>query len=298
MRPRAICVCCDDAVCSVVGDALTSAGVEVEHHAELPAEPGEVALFVVDRATREHAADRLRDVAAPVGVVGDDLDDDGLITLMLEAPVSHLVRDPADRELGITSEKLVSGDLFGLEKYLHDAEPQSLIGERVVKTDADKRAAIAEVSAWAEAVGARKPIVHRLASVIDELLMNALHDAPRESRPVISLTDGDREAVLRWGSDDQTLAISVSDAFGALRQRDVIDHVRRARDERGRPNPATTDEPGAGLGLDRVLANVASRIVHVDPGRQTDVVCLFDLARRDRRAVATGVRSLHVFQAP
>ncbi|HEY5925037.1 MAG TPA: ATP-binding protein [Kofleriaceae bacterium] len=295
MRARAICVCSDEAVCTVVGNALGSAGVEVEHHAELPVEPGEVALFVVDRATREHAADRLRDAAAPVVVVGDDLDDDGLITLMLEAPVSHLVRDPEDRELGITSEKLVSGDLFGLEKYL---TREARIGERVVKTDAEKRAAIAEVSAWAEAVGARKPIVHRLASVIDELLMNALHDAPRESRPTISLTEGDRQAVLRWASDDQTLAISVSDGFGSLRQRDVIDHVRRARDERGRPNPATTDEPGAGLGLYLVLANVASLIVNVDPGRQTEVVCLFDLARRDRRAIATGVRSLHVFHAP
>jgi hypothetical protein len=137
--------------------------------------------------------------------------------------------------------------------------------------------------------------VHRLASVIDELLMNALHDAPRESRPVIA-TDT-KQALLRWGCDDQTLAISVSDHFGALRQRDVIDHVRRARDDRGRPNPATTDEPGAGLGLYLVLANVASLIVNVDPGHQTEVVCLFDLARRERRAVATGVRSLHVFNA-
>jgi hypothetical protein len=294
MRARAICVCRDAGVCEVVGNALAAAGAQVEHHDALPAEPGEVALFVVDRATREQAGDLLRDVTAPVVVVGDDLDDDGLITLMLEAPVSHLVKDPGDRELGITSEKLVSGDLFGLEKYL---EAGARVGERVVRNDREKRAAIAELSAWAEATGARQPIVHRLASVIDELLMNALHDAPRESKPVISLTDDNRRAVVRWGSDDQTLAISVSDGFGALRQRDVIDHVRRARDDRGRPNPATTDEPGAGLGLYLVLANVASLIVNVDPGHQTEVVCLFDLARRDQRAVVGAVRSLHVFQA-
>jgi hypothetical protein len=294
MRVRAICVCRDVGVCDVVSNALASAGVDVEHHEALPAEPGEVALFVVDRAARQADADRLRDVAAPVVVVGDDLDDDGLITLMLEAPVSHLVKDPGDRELGITSEKLVTGDLFGLEKYL---APDARVGERVVSNDREKREAIAEVSAWAEASGARKPIVHRLASVIDELLMNALHDAPRESKPVISLTEDNRRAVVRWGSDHQTLAISVSDGFGALRQRDVIDHVRRARDDRGRPNPATTDEPGAGLGLYLVLANVASLIVNVDPGCQTEVVCLFDLARREQRAVASGIRSLHMFQA-
>ena len=95
-----------------------------------------------------------------------------------------------------------------------------------------------------------------------------------------------------------TIAVSVSDGYGAISQRDVIDHVRRARDDPGRPNPATTDEPGAGLGLYLVLANVASLIVNVDPGRLTEVVCLFDLAKRDRRAIAAGVRSLHVFEAP
>jgi hypothetical protein len=295
MGPRAICICRDAGVCDVVGEALAAAGVEVDHQASVPAEPGEVALFVVDRATREAEADQLVEVTAPVVVVGDDLDDDGLITLMLDAPVSHLVRDPGDPELGITSEKLVTGDVFGLEKYL---APEVGVGERAVHNDVEKRAVIAEIGAWAESVGARKPIVHRLASVIDELLMNALHDAPRESKPIISLTEDPRRAVVRWGADDRTIAVSVSDSFGALRQRDVIDHVRRARDERGRPNDGTTDDPGAGLGLYLVLANVASLIVNVDPGRQTEVVCLFDLPRRDRRAIASGVRSLHVFQAP
>jgi hypothetical protein len=295
MRSRAICVCRDEGVCQVVESALASADIEVEHHASLPAEMGEVALIVVDRATRELDGARLRGAASPVVVVGDDLDDDDLITLMLEAPVSHLVRDPDDRELGITSEKLVSGDLFGLEKYLARG---AAVSERVIHDDAEKRAGIAEVIAWAEAVGARKPVLHRLASVVDELLMNALHDAPRESRPVLVLGEDSRRAVLRWGCDDQLLAVSVSDGFGALRQRDVIDHVRRARDERGRPNPATSDQPGAGLGLYLVLANVASLIVNVDPGRQTEVVCLFDLARRGRPAIAGRVRSLHVSQAP
>lgn len=288
-------MCRDAGVCGVVGGALAAAGVTVEHHAEIPRDPGEVALFVVDRESRRIAGDDLRYVSAPVVVVGDDLGDDGLITLMLEAPVSHLVRDPGDRELCITSEKLVTGDVFGLEKYLVTGTG---IGERVVTTDVAKRAAMQEVTAWAEGIGARRPLVHRLASVVDELLMNALHDAPRESRPVIG--DGaelQRRAVIRWGCDDRVLAISVSDGFGSIRQRDVIDHVRRARDERGRPNPATLDEPGAGLGLYLVLANVASLIVNVQPGRQTEVVCLFDLARGSHRAIRSGVRSLHVFRA-
>jgi len=274
--PRAVCVSRDLGVRRVVGEALAGAGVAVEHHDAVPPELRDLALLVVDRATREGAGARLREPGLPpVVVVADDLDDDGLITLMLETAVSHLVEDPADRDLGITSEKLVTGDLFGLEKYVAGAA----IGERAVACDADKRAAMDEVCAWAEARGARRPVVHRLASVVDELLMNAL----RESR----------RALLRWAADGQAIAISVGDGAGRIQRRDVIDNVRRARAERGRP---LDTDAGAGIGLYLVLANVASLIVNIEPGRRTEVVCLFDIAAPGRRAVPRRARSLHVFQ--
>lgn len=282
MRPRrAICVSRDEGVRRVVGEALAAAGLVVEHSEQLPSGEGELAVVVVDRATRQAAGEALTRLRCPVVVVGDDLDDDGLITLMLEAPVSHLVQDPGDRTLGVTSEKLATGDVFGLEKYL---SPGVKVGERVIISDGDRRHAIDEVAAWAEAIGARRPIIHRMISVIDELLMNALRG-------------DERRAILRWASDDGTLAISVGDPLGALRQRDVIDHVRRARHERGRPQPISESE-GAGLGLYLVLANVASLIVNVAPGERTEVVCLFDLAKSSRKgAIPSGVRSLHVFAA-
>ena len=272
---RAICVSHDD-IRPVIEASLAAAGLDCEHLSEVPASAVDAAVIIVDRATRQIAGDRLRTVGAPVVVVGDDLDDDGLITLMLEAPVSHLVGDPQDKDLGITSAKLASGDVFGLEKYV-----AGVVGERVVRDDVTKRRAIEEVQAWAETVGARRPTIHRITSVVDELLMNAL----REGGP----------AVLRWAADDQTLAISVGDGQGSLRQRDVIDHVRRARHERGRPEPAS-DDGGAGLGLYLVLANVASLVVNVAPGTKTEVVCLFDLSRNSRPSI-TRVRSLHVFSA-
>ena len=117
---RGICVSRDEGVRLVVGDALAAAGFTVELRAELAdgAELDGAAVVVVDRATRQATGEGLRAIGAPVVVVGDDLEDDGLITLMLDQPVSHLVGDPRDRDLGITSQKLASGDVFGLEKYL------------------------------------------------------------------------------------------------------------------------------------------------------------------------------------
>jgi hypothetical protein len=282
---RAVCVSRDTELRRVVEAALGEFGVAVTCHDALPADLGGAALVVVDRAARQAAGDGLRKVAAPVVIVGDDITDDGVVTLMVDAPVSHLVEDPRDRDLGITSHKLVSRDLFGLDKYLAAG---TRVRERTVGCDADRRAAVGEVSAWAEAVGARRPVVHRLANVVDELLMNALFDAP-------AAVPGGAAACaqLRFGSDDRVMGVGVADGYGALNQRDLIANVRRARSERGRPQGG---DGGAGLGLYFVLANVASLIVNVEAGRRTEVVCLFDVVRPTRRpAVPRGVRSLHVF---
>ena len=283
MSRRAICVSRDRRLRGVVEPQLASAGVTVEHCDGLPDDTRGAVLIAVDRAARLAAGDELATVAAPVVIVGDDLDDDGLIAAMLDAPISHAVGDPSDRDLGITSAKLASGDLFGLEKYLAAG---AAVGERSVASEADKRHATAAVSAWAAALGARRPVVHRLESAVDELLMNALYDTPATEPP---------HATLRWGADDCAIAISVADPFGALRQRDVIDHIRRARRERGRPLPARAAQRGAGIGLYLVLGNVASLVVNVEVGKRTEVVCLFD--RTMGRPAASCARSLHVFQA-
>ncbi|MBA2540132.1 MAG: hypothetical protein H0V17_10895 [Deltaproteobacteria bacterium] len=321
MRPRrAICVSSDGGCCAAVERALSAAGLAVVHASSIDLMSlEEVALIVVDRAARQAAGDALRTVGAPVVVVGDDLDDDTLIALMLESSVSHLVTDPRDRDLGITSEKLASGDVFGLEKYVAAG---SVVGERLVEGDTSKRRGMDEVCAFAESVGARKPTLHRIANVVDELLMNALREVP---------ASGERRAVLRWAADERAVVISVADELGSLRQRDVIAHVRRARNDRGRPQPSAPQpgiardgiarpgiarpgiadatppagidvatgimrkpSGGAGLGLYLVLANVAALVVNVAPGKRTEIVCVFDISRGMRPSV-TGVRSLHVF---
>jgi len=297
---RAICVTRDPELRRIVERTLSISGLAVAHCERVPDDTRDTVLVVVDRATREAAGDRLGAIAAPVVIVGDDLDDDSLIAAMLEAPVSHLVGDPNDRDLRITLQKLASGEVFGLEQYLTGGAPS---GERSVATATDKRHAVGELCAWAETIGARRSIVHRIASVADELMMNALYDAPGPPAAPGSPTTpeppelSDRRAVLRWGADDEVIAISVGDSCGALRQRDVIDHVRRARRERGRPRPETQAQRGAGLGLYLVFANAASLVINVEAGRRTEVVCLFDRARLGQPAVSS-VRSLHVFQAP
>ncbi len=298
---------------------LSAAGSQVEFHdtVEAASASGPSDLFVIDQTVRQAlTTEQLQALGRGAGliVIGDSLEREDVVQMLRGAGPDHLIsdsEDPDDTELVVTSVKLLSNDLFGLEKYLSWGVK---VGEITVRTYEDKRESMAEVCSYAKDVGARRPVVAKIESVVDELLMNALYDAPA-SRLVRGTTppgapraddDVTRElppepkALLRWACDGRYFAVSVEDAFGALAKESILEHLARARQERGRPLASSPgEEPqsggaGAGLGLYFILSSVTRFIANVSPGKRTEVICLFDLkvAGRDAEACA---RSLHVF---
>lgn len=230
---------------------------------------------------------------AEEGDVPDVLDVDSLSYLMAN-PMPLLAE-----EMIATVLKLLRREIFGLEKYLAWGVR---VGERVVRTYEAKREAMGEVTGYAKEVGARRPVIAKIESVVDELLMNALYDAPAAAGgtrppPVTGNNEPPPEAraVLRWACDGRYFAVSVEDAFGALRKDAIVEHLARARSERGRPRPGHEGN-GAGLGLYFILSSVTRFVANIEPGKRTEVVCLFDLKQAGRDADACA-RSLHVFGA-
>jgi hypothetical protein len=294
---------------------LSAAGSHVEFHDSVEAASAGAPpdLFVIDQAVRQTlSAEQLEKLGRGAGliVLGDSLERDDVVAMLRSDGLDHLISDaddPDDTELVVTSVKLLSKDIFGLEKYLSWGVK---VGELTVRNYEDKREAMAEVTAYAKDVGARRPVMAKIESVVDELLMNALYDAPaarlpRGTVPPRTDMDATRElppepkALLRWACDGRYFAVSVEDGFGALAKASILEHLARARMDRGRPlASAPGEEPregaGAGLGLYFILSSVTRFIANVTPGRRTEVVCLFDLkvAGRDAEACA---RSLHVF---
>jgi anti-sigma regulatory factor (Ser/Thr protein kinase) len=225
---------------------------------------------------------------ASVVVIGESLDDDGTVEL-LRRTAEHLIADEQldESEVVATSIKVLTGDLFGIEKYLGWG---ARIDAYEVSGYDDKRTALEEVEEFAREAGARRSLITRIESVVDELLMNALYDAPE--------TGGTgTPALLRLGTDGRILAVSVEDRYGTLDRSDIVDHVTRARREKGRPREhAETDDDsggGAGLGLYFIVAHATRIIANVEPGRRTEMICLFDL--RQSGSEATGARSIHFF---
>ncbi len=262
------------------------------------------ALVVIDRSTcaaLDQAALAQLARGRALIVMGGSIEDDAVVEALRRNGWNHVIRDADDgddAELVVTSVKLMSGDIFGLEKYLAWGIK---VNEASVRSYEAKREALLQVTASARDAGARRPTIARIESVADELLMNAMYDAPAVATGTIPpvprhLSDpiGDYDAHLRWASDGRYFAVSVEDRFGALAKDVILDHLQRARVERGRPKASQLAGGGAGLGLYFILSSVTRFIVNVEPGKRTEVVCLFDLKQGGREA-DTSARSLHVF---
>lgn len=300
---RAVCVTSSVTLRRTLRRAFHATGTPVHFVEGVAGSDAVDAVVVIDQPTYAALGEEER---AAMGrgraliVMGASLEDDHVVDSMRRDRWNHVIRDaddPDDDELVVTSVKLFSGDIFGLEKYLAWGVK---VSSASIRTYEAKREALLAVTGSARDAGVRRPTIARIESVVDELLMNAMYDAPAVATgtaptPPSRISDqvGESEACLRWASDGRYFAVSVEDRYGALAKDVILDHLQRARQERGRPR-ASQQPGGAGLGLYFILSSVTRFIANVDPGRRTEVVCLFDLKQGGRDADACA-RSLHVF---
>ena len=292
---RALCVVRDPALRRTLRRTLTAAGSPVEFREsidQIDVQPG--TLLFIDSECRDAAELTVLAQMAGVGgrivILRDSLADPELLEMLQKQPLDHLISDsevPDEMELVVTSVKLLSGDIFGLEKYLSWG---ARVTEVELSTYEEKRAALADLGRVATEVGARRQLVTKIESSADELLMNALYDAPA-TRADDGAGPPPPKALLRYASDGRHFAVSVLDRYGALDKRTILDSVARARAESGKPK---VEGRGAGLGLYFVMASVTRFIANIQPGERTEVVCLFDLRERGRDA-GPWARSLHIF---
>ncbi len=307
---RAICVTRNPALRKTLLRTLNAAGSSVEFYDVIdqiePEKYNSADIIVIDQESASGMSGLIQvfdvDKSGKIIMVGASLEDEEVVRSLRHAPTNHLITDLQafdERELVITSAKLLSGDIFGLDKYLAWG---GQISERQVSGYEEKREALAELIQYATQMGARRHMVAKIESVADELLMNALYDAPFVREEGVSprtIAAGNVEpsdsALLRYASDGRHFAISVQDNYGELHKDAILDHLTRARAERGRPKMvAGSRSGGAGLGLFFILSAVTRFIANIDPGRRTEVICLFDMRRSGREADGCA-QSLHIF---
>ncbi len=220
------------------------------------------------------------------------------VTLMHDPHICHVITNDTRTPflLQVTIAKFVSGDLFGVEKYLPPGTPVSLTRLRDYQ---GREKAITEVLEYAEKVGVRNRIRDKIGTVCVELLMNALYDAPVDDRGqrvfehveakdrIEQLTP--RPVSIRYAAVDNMFAVSVRDRFGSLDKATILRYIEKCLRS---PNQIDRKTYGAGLGI-YLIANAATQyVVNIAPGMATEVVCTFDCG------TLTPLRALSVFVYP
>lgn len=220
------------------------------------------------------------------------------VALLQDPHVSHvLTQDTRGLALlEVTVGKFVSGDLFGVEKYLPPGTDVKLTRLRDYQ---GREKAISEVLEYAERQGVRNRVRDKIGTVCVELLMNALYDAPVDDRgnrvfEHVEAKDrieqlAPRPVSIRYAMVDGLFAVSVRDRFGSLDKNTILRYIDKCLRS---PNQIDRKTYGAGLGI-YLIANAATHyVVNIAPGMATEVVCTFDCGTQ------TPLRALSIFLYP
>lgn len=204
-------------------------------------------------------------------------------------------------ELIITAEKLLRRDLFGLDKYLlWGIQPYTL----EIRDSKKKLEYVRAVSDYALRLGCNERTVEMIETVVDEVVTNAIYNAPRGkdgkakyamlSRREAVILEDHEVATLEFACDGDYIAVSQVDPFGALTQDTIVNYLNRCL-VKG-PQQFTNDSGGAGIGLFRVFQSLSKFIVNIDPGKKTEVISLIDL-RLSMKRFRQLPKSFHIFIA-
>lgn len=193
--------------------------------------------------------------------------------------------------------KLTSRDIFGIEKYLAwGAEVREL---DVVSSD-QRLELISSVEKYFEELGIRRSNRDRASLVMEELLMNAIYDAPTDDKGNSVYNHLDRktkvelapehQAKLRYATDGMLMAVSVQDPNGSLKGETILNYLESCYT--GEAGKFQVNKGGAGRGLHQIIENSDLVVFNIRTGVTTEVIALFNV---DQKGSVDKEPSFHLF---
>jgi CRP-like cAMP-binding protein len=198
-----------------------------------------------------------------------------------------LSRHPEDRTFTVrniasTIRKLSGQDIFGMEKYLSWGTE---VFEIPVTGSEQRPEIIAKLEEYLDSIAIRGPLKRKCTRVAEELLMNAIYDAPTDAsgKPLYNHVERgnpielkpNEYATFRYACDGAFLAISVVDPFGGLNRKTIIDYLERcfAREI----GTDVADKGGGGNGLFQIIQSSSLTAFNVRPRKCTEVIALLNV---------------------
>jgi len=224
-----------------------------------------------------------------------------LISLLSHKVLTNLFAKNTDlkaTELIVTVQKIITNDIFGIDKYLTwgvDVHEETIVSSA-------KEASVDRLQDYLRSIGINRRLAELARSVADEFLMNAIYSAPVDQAGIQKYADHDRttpltlgpgeELIFRYGCDGHYLAISVEDKFGRL-QRDTVLYYLRKCFMKG-DDQIDEKAGGAGLGLFQAFKSLNHLVINVASRRRTEMIGTMDVSGT-YKDFAQQPKSLHLF---
>jgi CRP-like cAMP-binding protein len=196
------------------------------------------------------------------------------------------------KNISTTVTKIINNDLFGIEKYLAWG---TRILEEPVSDSAQRKDLIETMTEHFKSLGLRSTLLERVQTAAEELLMNAIYDAPVDAngkslynhlaRTEQIILPPEQQSHLRFGTDGILLGISVADPFGALTKSVIMRYLDSCY--RGQAGSLNSEKGGAGRGLKMLIDSADLTIFNIIAGKKTEVICLFNLDAAANEAQST-----------
>jgi hypothetical protein len=207
--------------------------------------------------------------------------------------------DEQDLAIGLRRMLLPRSEPMGAAPYL--IEGFSVI-ESLVTSSSQKDDTLQAVLDLAGALELSDEKKRRIEVTTEELVLNALYDAPRgtdgkarfagiDRRTPVTLESG-HEARVQYGCDGRNFVVAVCDRFGALERPQLTRSLMKLLDPAG-PRPAA-GVSGAGLGLMLTYGAANQLVVHGIHNRFTEVTAVMHVSGSNRTALARG-SALHLY---
>lgn len=198
-----------------------------------------------------------------------------------DSRVSHLYSAPVEiADLGSAAEKLATGSIFGLERHL---PAQADVHYRRLESYEERCALLEEIDASLRRAKVRSSVRRAGAQVAEELLMNAMYQAPRDGSGNQVFAEIDparrihrttpRPVSLRYSIADGALYVAVRDRYGSFQRHDLARALRRCLKE---PIQIEQKKLGAGLGLYLCASSASRFVVNVMPGQISEFICVIE----------------------
>ncbi|NRA67616.1 MAG: CBS domain-containing protein [Pseudobacteriovorax sp.] len=219
--------------------ALSSTGAEIDFTADY--EKAKVLVYekkfdlvIVDKDTIKLAAlARERDPQTKIIMLTFDSPETYIPLLGPYPYINNIVSlSHADHKFSIkgilsTVRKTTTSDIFGIEKYL---ELGSQINQEPICSSDQRLIVIKKMKTFFSELGLTKSLISRIAMVAEELLLNAIYDAPISSsgEPLYNNLDRRVQVTLRpheqgtfhYGCDGSYVGIAATDPFGSIKKTD------------------------------------------------------------------------------